>query len=386
MGLLQPAKNEAAYLKMGIYGTAGSGKTWTSALVAIGLSQRVKDGRPVAFFDTEAGSDYVLPLFNEAGVELLSVKTRAFSDLLDFVKEASGTCSVAIVDSITHVWDELRDAYERKLDRTDGLEIWDWAPIKREWRQFTDAYLNSPLHMIVCGRAGDVYERVWNEQRKKFEVAVTDTKMRTEKELAYEPSLLVELERVSLRKMKGEDKRPGSKQKGWIHRAVVVKDRTGVLNAASIDNPTFESFRPVVDRLNIGGTHRGIDTSRDSQDLFSSPDRSMNDRMRRLHIVLEEINETLTLGGLDGTAQETKKKRVETMKRIFGTSSKTAIENMKLEALQDGLKGLRAELGLDQAPPAAAEPSAPAGDCGCPHGTVGVHLEGCAQAQPEQAA
>ena len=49
MSLLRPARNESAYLKMGNYGGAGSGKTWTSALVAIGLSSRVGDGKPVAY-------------------------------------------------------------------------------------------------------------------------------------------------------------------------------------------------------------------------------------------------------------------------------------------------------------------------------------------------
>ena len=110
MSLLRPAQNESAYLKMGNYGGAGSGKTWTSALVAIGLSSRVGDGKPVAFFDTETGSDYVLTLFRDAGVELLVVKSRAFADLVEFVSEAESKCSVAIVDSITHVWDELREA------------------------------------------------------------------------------------------------------------------------------------------------------------------------------------------------------------------------------------------------------------------------------------
>jgi hypothetical protein len=126
MTLLRPARNESAYLKMGNYGGAGSGKTWTTALVAIGLSSRLSDGKPVAFFDTETGSDYVLPLFRDAGVELLVVKSRAFADLVEFVFEAESKRSVAIVDSITHVWDELREAYEKKFGRTTGLEIWDW--------------------------------------------------------------------------------------------------------------------------------------------------------------------------------------------------------------------------------------------------------------------
>jgi hypothetical protein len=281
------------------------------------------------------------------GIELLVVKSRAFADLVEFVSEAESRCSVAIVDSITHVWDELRDAYEKKLGRTTGLEIWDWAPIKREWRQFTDAYLNSRIHMIVCGRAGDVYAREWNDERQKYEVVVTDTKMGTEKELAYEPSLLVELERVSLRQMKGGDKcEKGKRGRGWTHRATVIKDRTDAMNGAQIDNPTFESFLPVIERLNIGGTHVGIDTSRDSQGLFASPELSTNERRRQVEIALEEVQEALTLGGLDGTAAEAKRQRVALLKRVFGTSSKTAIEGMSLEHLQAGLRTLRQDLGL----------------------------------------
>jgi hypothetical protein len=328
---------------MGNYGGAGSGKTWTSSLVAIGLANRIGDGKPVAFFDTETGSDYVLPLFRTAGVELLVVKSRAFADLLEFVPEAEGSCSVAIVDSITHVWDELRDAYERKLERKTGLEIWDWGPIKREWRQWTDAYLNSHLHIIMCGREGNIYVQEWNDEKGKNEVVTAGTKMRAEGEMSYEPSLLVQLERLS--RSRKNSKQPGG-GKGWIHRATVIKDRWGVMNGAEIDEPCFESFLPVIDRLNIGGEHVGIDATRTSEHLFRSPERSANERRRRVEITLEEIQEALTLGGLDGTAAEAKRQRVGLLKKIFGTSSKTAIEGMSLEHLQVGLGALREKLGM----------------------------------------
>lgn len=36
MGLLQPAKNETAFLKLGVYGLQGSGKTYTSSRIAAG--------------------------------------------------------------------------------------------------------------------------------------------------------------------------------------------------------------------------------------------------------------------------------------------------------------------------------------------------------------
>ena len=56
-------------------------------------------------------------------------------------------------------------------------------------------------------------------------------------------------------------KAPGG-GKGWIHRATVIKDRWGVMNGAEIDEPSFASFLPVIERLNIGGEHVGIDATR----------------------------------------------------------------------------------------------------------------------------
>ena len=62
------------------------------------------------------------------------------------------------------------------------------------WAKFTDSFLNSSLHMIVCGRAGDMYEYQENENGKK-ELIKSGTRMATEKELSYEPSLLIEMQR-----------------------------------------------------------------------------------------------------------------------------------------------------------------------------------------------
>ena len=50
---------------------------------------------------------------------------------------------------------------------------------------------------------------------------------------------------------------------------------------------------------------------------------------------------------------ETKRQRIALLKRVFGTSSKTAIEGVQLEFLQAGLKLLRKDLAL----PAASDES-----------------------------
>ena len=114
MGIFQPAELEMAFLKGGIYGGAGSGKTFTATNIAIGLHKFTKAKKPCYFIDTETGSDFVINRFEEAKVKLQVAKSRAFKDLLEAVTEAEKNGSILILDSITHFWNELMDAYQKK--------------------------------------------------------------------------------------------------------------------------------------------------------------------------------------------------------------------------------------------------------------------------------
>ncbi len=342
MGLLQPARNQTAYAKVGIYGMAGSGKSFTAKNLAIGLSHALGDGKPVAFFDTETGSDFLVDEFKAAGIELLVVKSRAFADLLTFCRECQEEgVSVAIVDSISHVWQELLKAFQIKLRRQYGFEIQDWMKIKPEWQKFSDLYVNAPVHMIVCGRAGVAYEQEWNEDKGKNEMVQAGTKMKAEGEFSFEPSLLVEMLRLSKAVETGDQH-----QKGWINRAIVIKDRSNRINGQEFDYPTFEAFEPFWRSLNIGGEHLGVDTSRTSVDMLDSP-QSAVERKRQVEITLEMIKDTMIEAGLGGTAEVVKVEKVQRLKRAFGTSSWTAIENQKLEDLRFGFDQLRADLIKD---------------------------------------
>ena len=83
--------------------------------------------RPALFLDTETGSDWITPLFNEEGIELHTAKTRAFVDLVPAIQEAEKNGSVLIIDSITHFWTELTESYAKKKNRRYGLQFQDWA-------------------------------------------------------------------------------------------------------------------------------------------------------------------------------------------------------------------------------------------------------------------
>jgi pantothenate kinase-related protein Tda10 len=56
MAGFRKAKGEQAAIKMGLYGPPGSGKTFTSLLIAEGLAAIT--GKRIAYVDTERGTDF----------------------------------------------------------------------------------------------------------------------------------------------------------------------------------------------------------------------------------------------------------------------------------------------------------------------------------------
>lgn len=352
MSLLRPADKAPGYLKVGMLGLAGSGKTYTAVQLAIGTRKHFKLHGPIAFFDTEKGSDYASSTVEEAtGQPLLVVKSRSLDDLKATVREcvASGV-SVLIVDSVTHVWREVCDSFLAKLNEvrranrrpvSDKLEFQHWSAIKAPdmWGGWTDLLLNSPLHIIVCGRLGYEYEYEENAAGKK-ELVKTGVKMKAEGEFGYEPSLVVEMSAEQVMK-NGEVER-------IVHTALVLKDRTmdPALNIAGkeCENPTFEFFAPHVRGLNPSA-HVPIDTSRTTEvriDEEGSGEWAREKRGRE--IACEEIAAALAMADMAGTSADATKRRTALLVEVFGTASKTAMENTKADVLREGLAKLRVRL------------------------------------------
>lgn len=335
--LLKPAESTSAFLKMGIYGFAGSGKTYTATSVAIGLHKFIKSKKPIAFLDTETGLDFVLPRFKAAGIEVLAAKTRAFQDLLEFVREAESNCDIGIVDSVSHIWTDLLNGFMAKNKRT-RLTFGDWGVIKPMWQRFTDIYLNSNLHFIICGRAQTTYDYFEGED-KKMELIKTGTKMRAETEMAFEPSLLVEMERIPIEESGSKKTKAG---KIWKHRAYILKDRSDQIHGKVFDNPTFKNFQAPIEVLSLGKQQLGLDTERTSSDLFDEntghPEWLI--RKQQAQVALEEIESEVVKTFPSSSAAE-KKAKVRLFEKVFETSSWTAITQKSVEELQAGLAQIR---------------------------------------------
>lgn len=340
--MLKPAKNRMAFAKVGLYGTAGSGKTRSAAEIAIGLHKAIGSKKPIAAFDTEPAFGFVLPLFEKAGIELLVAdESRALRDLMTFMDEAEEQCDICIIDSITHVWRDAQDSYLSRLNKSRAdqrkkplyaLEFQHWKPIKAAWAAFTDRFLSSKMHAIVCGRAGTIYEyQDKDDGSGKKELISTGTRMATEKELGYEPSLLIEMI---------ADRRDGK----MVNVALVQKDRSDTLNGAEIDYPNYAKLEPHFKSLNIGGEHFGSMETKNSEALFPDASESGWDFESRNRTIFSEEIAELMKKHFPSQSVDDKQKRADLLEGICGTRSWTAVETSPSDSLRSWLETMRLKL------------------------------------------
>jgi len=338
MGLLKPAMKDIKYAKVGILGLPKSGKTYTASLFAVGLTVKAGRKKPIGFFDTEGGSGYVLDKMKKAGCDLVRVQSRSFSDLCEVVPEAAKDCAALIIDSVTHPWIELCDSYLTKINqereasrkrKAEKLEFQHWAYLKKIWREkFTVPYLTSQLHIFMCGRAGWEYEYIQNEETGRKELQKGDIKMQTERDLGYEPSLLLEMERVF--------DTDGSLK----HRCIVLGDRFDLVNGKVFIDPSFKDFQPIWDSLDSATTHGGIDPTRTSDALLETPGIETDEKRFQRTILSEEI-EGMLVSAFPGQSAAEKKAKTDILQAAFGTRSWTAIEATAPAQLREGKEVLQ---------------------------------------------
>lgn len=336
-----------AFAKVGILGFAGAGKTRTATEIAVGLHKAIGSKKPVGFMDTETGSDFVLPIFQKHGIELMVSKTRAFADLAEGMKESPKLFDIFIVDSVSHFWVDIVESYKKKRE-VKRLSFQDWGVLKPMWNNdFATPFVTSSIHMIVCGRAGFEYDYFEGDDGK-MELYKTGTKMKAEGEFGFEPSLLIEMERIKnpnaadeYRSAKTKDQKTKAAKamladREFVRRATVLKDRTDIMDGLVFDNPTYEDFAPHWQFINIGGEHRPLEPG-DSQALFDKEGQPQwAAEKKRADIAREEIKAELDKAFPSSSAVE-KQARIRLLEKVFKTSSTTAIEQKKFAELKEGL-------------------------------------------------
>jgi hypothetical protein len=338
------------YLKMGMFGTEGSGKTFSMALVAIGLHRRVKSQKPIVMWDSEGGSDYLHPLFAAAGIKFMAKKARSLLELGRAIPEAQSVSDILLIDSLTHPYQELLTAY-RKKKKGGGyfIDMRDWGPIKDEWKErFAFKYVQSPLHIIWCARSKNLFEDVLDQEaternngQEKFKSVATGTGAKSETESAYEPSLLCEMEKVYASKQR-------KKSGAYKIRMLVHKDRTNFVMGRSFEYEImntkqavekckpFADISPHVDYI-LSSKGKILEFSNEtSEEIFDADDSAGKARFRRKK-ALETIESALK--AIFGQGKDPLKSAA--LEKIYGVITVTELELKDYETLEAGIESLR---------------------------------------------
>lgn len=347
--MLKPIDAGTGFLKASVFGEAGTGKTTLGVSLLLGTRRTFGLKGPIVMLDSENGSPWVSKrVKDETGLELIGLKTRRFDDLRPAIKECIEIGAAGLmVDSITHFWDELNVTYlrsineERKRSRMSSLEKLEFqhlAKLKIMWGEWTTAFLNSPLHIVTCGRSQNKWAFEEDERGKK-QLVQTGTRLRAEREFGHEASILIE--------MTSSQTMDRDRTTSVVHTAFVEKDRNQdpatTLVGKSFDQPTFKDFMPHLATI-VPGSHKPVDELSSKIEVDAEGNSRWQQERRQREIALEELAAELDKVGLGGSSAEAKSKRPLLLEKCFGTASKTKLEGMDSVLLRDGLAKVREEI------------------------------------------
>jgi len=206
---LQQAERKQAKIKMGLMGPAGSGKTYSSLLIAFGM---VKDWSKIAVIDTENHSaDLYAHLggFNVLALDKPFAPER-YIEAIEICEKAG--MQVVVIDSISHEWEGpggILDIHGAMM----GNSFTNWAKVTPRHNDFVQKILQSPCHIIATIRSKQDY--VLSEKNGKIVPEKVGLKGVTREGLDYEFTLVFDVD--------------------IKHQATASKDRTNLF----MDKPQF---------------------------------------------------------------------------------------------------------------------------------------------------
>jgi ABC-type dipeptide/oligopeptide/nickel transport system ATPase component len=158
MGLvIHKAVKHKSKLRLGLVGTSGSGKTWSSLVLAQEL------GKKVLLIDTENSGNLYADIFDYEICSLSDTESTAPFSVERYLEAISlgieSLCDVIIIDSLSHAWSGEGGILDRKerLDAVGGNGFANWRKVTPLHNQLVDAIVQSPTHMIVTMRAKTEY-------------------------------------------------------------------------------------------------------------------------------------------------------------------------------------------------------------------------------------
>ena len=220
---LRQASKKQAKMKLALAGCSGSGKTYSSLLLASGMTN---DWSKIAIIDTESGSaDLYAHLGNYNVLTLKAPYTpERYIQAIETCEKAG--MEVIIIDSISHCWENLLEFHSNM----QGNSFTNWNKITPRQTSFVNKILTSNCHIISTMRTKQDY--VLNEKNGKLVPEKVGLKTIMRDGIDYEFTIVLDID--------------------LKHYAKASKDRTNLF----VDKPEFiitpDTGKAILDWCNEG--------------------------------------------------------------------------------------------------------------------------------------
>lgn len=230
---LRKSQRKQAKIKMALQGSAGSGKTYSSLLLAKGITGG--NLSKVAIIDTENGSaDLYAHLGNYNVLTLAPPYTpENYIKAIEVCEQAG--MEIIVLDSISHCWDELLDFHSKLA----GNSFTNWAKVTPRQKAFVDKILQANAHIIATMRTKQDY--VLNQKDGKFIPEKVGLKSVQRDGLDYEFTLVFDVD--------------------IKHFAVSSKDRTGLFMGKPEFTISENTGKEILDWCNAGSNEKELNNS-----------------------------------------------------------------------------------------------------------------------------
>lgn len=178
------AQRKQSKLRLAVYGTSGSGKTYSSLLLAKSL------GESTALIDTEFGSaNKYADIFN---FDSLDLEQPTVQNVCKAIQLARGYDTL-IIDSLSHAWKELCAEIDKLAESKYSGNNWRaWSEGTPMQQLLIKTILSFPGHIIATMRADTNWTTTTNDKGKLQPVRIGE-KPNQGKGIEYEFDMLIQI-------------------------------------------------------------------------------------------------------------------------------------------------------------------------------------------------
>jgi len=271
------ARKVKTFLRLGIVGPAGSGKTYSALAI---LSALLSGGR-IALIDTEAGSAALYGgIFNFDTVVLSDFHPRNYVDAIGLAHR-EGYDGV-IIDSLTHAWAgtggvlEMHDAATRKSKTGNTWAA--WRDVTPAHTALVDTMLQTPIHLIATMRTKVEYAQV--DENGKSKIKKLGAKPIQQEGMDYEFGVVLEMDLDNV--------------------ACVIKTRCPALRGKAFQDPGPQVAKILKDWLESGDDAPAVTPSGSMPTEQAEFNLLANNAIEAGRITRERVKQILTDTASDG--------------------------------------------------------------------------------------